>query len=498
MIYYLRKILLLTLLITAAPIFISHTAYAAPVVGFDAGRIIDDVVMTNQSMGVSQIQAFLNSKVPVCDNWGTNGTTSTSRRDYFIRMGYPLPLTCLKDYQENDKTSAQIIYDAAQEYNINPQVLIVLLQKEQGLVTDDWPDPMQYRKATGYGCPDTAACDSDYYGFTNQVRSSARMFRSILNGSPKVSYTLGNNYIQYNPIVSCGGTTVNIQNRSTQALYNYTPYQPNASSLNAGYGSGDSCGAYGNRNFYLYFNDWFGSTTAINGSVTITKGLSIDKPAVYVGDTITASYEVSNSAGFDVQVGGLGICARQNGINVDFGWKWQNNVLANGKNIISYSRLIDKPGDLYVFICSYNDQLGGWANSTYPYNPNNLLRTINTLVKENPLVTSGVTLNPYNPSVGQPVVVNFVVTNNSSIPVTIDEPMVAVRSTNGIGDDFPIEGPITIQANSTYTYTKTKAFTTPGWYYYFISNRRANGSFELNYPKNASDSISRSGMFFVK
>lgn len=229
---------------------------------FNPGNIIDDIVMSNsQSMNVDQIQAFLNSKVPVCDNWGTNGSTSTSRRDYFNSRGWPLPLTCLKDFQENGKSSAQIIYDAAQEYTINPQVLIVLLQKEQGLVTDDWPDPTQYRAATGYGCPDTAACDSYYYGFTNQVRNAAKMYRRILDASPNwyTPYVLGVNYIQYSPDPNCGGSWVNIQNRATQGLYNYTPYQPNQASLNAGYGSGDYCSSHGNRNFYLYFNDWFGT-----------------------------------------------------------------------------------------------------------------------------------------------------------------------------------------------------------------------------------------------
>jgi hypothetical protein len=69
-----------------------------------------------------------------------------------------------------------------------------------------------------------------------------------------------NNYIQYNPNASCGGSNVYIQNQATAGLYNYTPYQPNASAINNLYGSGDSCGAYGNRNFWRMYNDWFGST----------------------------------------------------------------------------------------------------------------------------------------------------------------------------------------------------------------------------------------------
>jgi len=218
-------------------------------------------------MNVSQIQSFLNSKVPSCDTNGSQPATEYGRSDlthtqYAAASGWSSPpYTCLRDYSENGLSAAQIIYNTAQQYTINPQVLIVLLQKEQGLVTDSWPLATQYKTATGYGCPDTAACDTQYYGFTNQINWSAKMFHAILtnNSSWYTPYVLGNNYIRWNPADSCGGSTVNIQNRSTQALYNYTPYQPNQAALNAGYGSGDSCGAYGNRNFYLYFTDWFGS-----------------------------------------------------------------------------------------------------------------------------------------------------------------------------------------------------------------------------------------------
>jgi hypothetical protein len=250
-------------------LFIASTAYsssahAAPVVGFNAGNVIDDLVFTNSSsMSPGQIQSFLNSKVPTCDTWGTQTSEfgGGTRAQWGTNRGTPPPYVCLKDYTEGGKSASQIIYDVAQEFQINPQVLIVLLQKEQGLITDTWPLPVQYRTATGYGCPDTAACDSQYYGLTNQLRWSGRMFRAIINNSPTwyTPYVLGNNFIQWSPNSACGGSTVNIQNRSTQALYNYTPYQPNQSALNAGYGMGDSCGAYGNRNFYLYFTDWFGS-----------------------------------------------------------------------------------------------------------------------------------------------------------------------------------------------------------------------------------------------
>lgn len=242
----------------------SDTAQALS--SWTAGKIMDDAVLTNKaSMSASQIQSFLNSKVPNCDTNGTAPASDFGRPDLThaqyaaLRGWHGPPYICLKNYSQDGKSAAQIIYDTAQEFSINPQVLIVLLQKEQSLVTDTWPLNGQYRTATGYGCPDTAPCDSEYFGFTNQVRWAARMFRAIMNNSPTwyTPYILGNNYIQYNPNSSCGGSTVFIQNRATQALYNYTPYQPNQATLDAGWGTAP-CGAYGNRNFYLYFKTWFG------------------------------------------------------------------------------------------------------------------------------------------------------------------------------------------------------------------------------------------------
>lgn len=244
-------------------ISLNHKVGAVAAVDFKPGHIIDDGVFVNKSsMNQSQIQSFLNAKVPACDTLGAQPSEfgGGTRRQWAEARGYSPPYTCLRDYTEGGRPSAQIIYDTAQEFSINPQVLIVLLQKEQGLVTDTWPLSKQYRTAAGYGCPDTAACDTTYYGFTNQIRWAARMFRAIMDDSPTwyTPYVLGNNSIRWSPTASCGASTIFIENRATQALYNYTPYQPNQAALNSGYGSGDSCSAYGNRNFYLYFRDWFG------------------------------------------------------------------------------------------------------------------------------------------------------------------------------------------------------------------------------------------------
>ena len=264
----------LFLILAVLSLGITFTPQASASSGFNAGRIVDDSVFTNKSsMSVDAIQSFLNSKVTACDTSGSqqsemnnngvpdyNSNGSIQRWEWGKYKYNQTTFPCLRDYKQNNVSSAQLIYNASQNYSINPQVLIVLLQKEQGLITDTWPLDIQYRSATGYGCPDTAACNSQYYGLANQINWAAKMFRAILDNSPNwyTPYVLGDNYIQYNPNSSCGGSTVTIQNRSTQALYNYTPYQPNQAALDAGWGTAN-CGAYGNRNFYLYFTNWFGS-----------------------------------------------------------------------------------------------------------------------------------------------------------------------------------------------------------------------------------------------
>lgn len=249
---------------------IEKNVEAANLANFDPGYIISDYQMGNyNSMSEEEIQAFLTSKNP-CNNTNYNAYVSLTNTYPNIKWHFENGhFICLSEELFGDgeeigsgETAARIIWQAAQDYKINPQVLIVLLQKEQGLITDDFPNSRQYRSATGYGCPDTAACSSKYYGFKNQVRRAAAMFRTVLNGG-WTNYPLGENYIQYNPAASCGGSIVNIKNLATSALYRYTPYQPNAAALSAGYGTA-YCGAYGNRNFYSYFEDWFSGITKEN------------------------------------------------------------------------------------------------------------------------------------------------------------------------------------------------------------------------------------------
>lgn len=258
-----------------------QTSSAADASKFNAGNIISDAVMANyNAMSKDEIQAFLDSKNK-CDNRDYNLYLEYTKAHPTIKWhweGEPYNghFVCLAQERFGDtaseigfgQTAAEIIYNAAQENRINPQVLLVLLQKESSLITDKVPNSFDYGQATGYGCPDTAACDKKYSGFKNQVYRAAELFRYTLDNGYSV-YPEGRSVrINYHPNANCGGTQVYIENRATAALYRYTPYQPNAAALSAGYGQGNSCSAYGNRNFYLYFTDWFGSTqVAVEGEL---------------------------------------------------------------------------------------------------------------------------------------------------------------------------------------------------------------------------------------
>lgn len=290
-----KKLLLIVFLFTSFSVFLLLPKDVAALSGsdFQAGRIIDDgIFFSGNTISANDIQIFLNSKVPVCDTNGTLPRGGTTRAAYGTSRGYPPPYTCLRDFTQDTpsksteaglcnqynggvKSAAQIIFDVGIACNINPKALIVLLEKEQSLVVDDWPWSIQYRSATGYGCPDTAPCDAEYYGFFNQVYNAARQFKRYQRDANVFNYRFArSNYIQYNPNASCGGTNVYIQNQATAGLYNYTPYQPNASSLANLYGSGDGCGAYGNRNFWRLFNDWFGSTISGLKPSIVYKGIN--------------------------------------------------------------------------------------------------------------------------------------------------------------------------------------------------------------------------------
>jgi hypothetical protein len=280
------------LLILIAGFLVAGNTTSAQQIGsnFNASRIIDDLLFYNgNQMTAAQIQQFLNARVPVCD---TNGQqlhrSGQTRAQWAAANNRPLPpYLCLKDFvaastpaksdsglcspliARTNRTAAQIIDDVARACNVSQKVLLVTLEKEQSLLSDTWPWPVQYEKAMGYFCPDDPTrpgwCAPEYAGFFNQVYNAARQLQRYRQQPNSFNHAIGRtSFVSFQASApSCGGTNLTMLTAATAALYNYTPYQPNQAALNNLYGTGDACSAYGNRNFWRMYNDWFGSTQSI-------------------------------------------------------------------------------------------------------------------------------------------------------------------------------------------------------------------------------------------
>ncbi|MBC7596083.1 MAG: hypothetical protein H7288_19515, partial [Kineosporiaceae bacterium] len=241
--------------VVATVLAIPTTAQAATGGDFHAGNIISDAVFYNSNaMTANQVQGFIDAKESCAPGYTC---LENFRQDTVSRAA---DAKCGAYTGVAGQRASDIVYAVAQACGLNPQVLLVLLEKEQGLVTSSRPSASRYNIATGYACPDTAPCDAQYYGFYNQVYRAAWQYQTYRLFPTSFSYRAGRvNNIQWSPNSACGSSPVYIENQATAGLFIYTPYQPNAAALANLYGIGDSCSAYGNRNFWRIFSDWFGN-----------------------------------------------------------------------------------------------------------------------------------------------------------------------------------------------------------------------------------------------
>lgn len=240
------------------------SATAAVASQFNPGNIISDALFfDSQSMNAADIQYFLNQRSGRC----LVGYTCLKSYSQAVPNMPPQSGLCNGFTASNSMSAAQIIAGVAVSCGISPKTLLVLLEKEQSLVTSTSPSPSRYLHATGFACPDTAGCDPAFAGFFNQVYAAGRQLKNYgLNPNSFNFRAAQTANILYHPDRNCGSSSVYIQNRATAALYNYTPYQPDAEALGNLYGTGGGCSAYGNRNFWRLYTDWFGPTTAPPGT----------------------------------------------------------------------------------------------------------------------------------------------------------------------------------------------------------------------------------------
>lgn len=261
---------LLTTVLLMAGTLVLAPAQAAPAPpglgGFDPGALISDEVMFDgKGMTAAEVDRFLRERGAGCR---TVAGGAPCLKD--VRMDTPRRTatdSCAAIPARSQATAGQMIADVSLACSINPQVLLVMLQKEQGLITTALPTWAKLDQALGFRCPDFEACDPRYSGLGHQLYHAAKRLQEYGDPARGYRYRIGTNLIQYSPYAFCGQASVTIANRATAALYNYTPFTPTQATLDAGAGAvvDDVCATYGNRNFFRNFSLWFGSP---NGAST--------------------------------------------------------------------------------------------------------------------------------------------------------------------------------------------------------------------------------------
>lgn len=151
------------------------------------------------------------------------------------------------DYTGIFKSAADIIYESAQRYRINPKFLLVTLQKEQSLITTKSPTQKQLDWATGYAICDSCSMNDPnllkFKGFGKQVDNAAGLMRWYYDNRT----TSG--FIKQKDIpILINNTPVTPLSWATAFLYTYTPH------------------LHGNQNFWRIWNAWFEQTYP-NGTV---------------------------------------------------------------------------------------------------------------------------------------------------------------------------------------------------------------------------------------
>ncbi|MEO5627757.1 MAG: hypothetical protein ABIQ89_02615, partial [Candidatus Saccharimonadales bacterium] len=261
----------------------------------------DSAMRASGTMTAQQIQDFLaqqNSGLAVFTDIEDCGSTGGSHYSYYTTY-----------YHCGSRMSAaQIIFDAAQAYGINPQVLLATMQKEQSLITTPNPVASQLNYAMGYGCPDSGGCS--YAGFFNQVDNGAWQLRTDMElgsgnnwwGYSPASYPCngptryysaalkaGNNVTFYDE-AGTGYTSFVMPNMATATLYCYTPH------VYPGSAQQYYSGSYW---FVYYFNRWFVSysmqlvnqNSFTDATMTTQKGTN----GILPGDRVYLTFTAKNT-----------------------------------------------------------------------------------------------------------------------------------------------------------------------------------------------------------
>ena len=157
-----------------------------------------------------------------------------------------------------NKTIAQLIYEETVAHNVNPRLVLIMLQRESSAITQTSPSsdtrrawPMFYNydesmaNCLNYGLncndakynkPDYSYRAENYGGVGQQLAYSIAQMRNLHDNA---------SYCGTSQEVSVDGNTITADNKGSCALYKYTPHAVSYDT---------------NSNFYTYWQSWWGGT----------------------------------------------------------------------------------------------------------------------------------------------------------------------------------------------------------------------------------------------
>lgn len=333
--------------------------------GQDPNKLIEDRVFSDTQTfgGATGIQKFLETK----------GSLLANTDPAFLAQLKEPTISILKQGLEDPqpnltrlRTAAELIWDSAQSSGLNPQVILITLEKEQSLITgrktaDSATLQKALDRALGFGCPDSGGCENIFAGFYFQLfgnfdatasrylgatKSLMKSFSTpggrgpaINNGTPaKVGEAITLENTQGPPYNCDPHTNIIIANNATAALYRYTPHWCN-----------------GNKNFQKFFAQWFRYP---NGTIIKLLGS---------GD----SYIIQNGVkqlvpAFVAQARGLNLAAAINASQIEFDSYTTDKMLGPADNTIVK---VSGQDQLFVFMNNIRHPASSFVISQRGLNP---------------------------------------------------------------------------------------------------------------------------------
>lgn len=273
-----KKRVLFSIILTGILFISPFFALGAEV--FNPNQLIEDVRFSDTETlgGPEGIQKFLESRGSVLANTDPSFLVKLREPESSLKSRLPDPRPDLG----RQRTAAELIYDSAVYNGLNPQVILVTLQKEQSLITKNFTSDTDLQRALdralGFGCPDGGFCGDVFLGFYHQLFGNFDSEDNRYIGMPaslmrSFNYEVGGVRVGRGPGVDVNNNafgssarvrtsrvgdtvtfenttgfpnyapetqTVTLSNFATAALYRYTPHVYN-----------------GNYNFWRFFNEWF-------------------------------------------------------------------------------------------------------------------------------------------------------------------------------------------------------------------------------------------------